>query len=43
MIGYLAQRLDLPRLLRLKPVDVDTPPERHKWSAMDICEGKEAY
>lgn len=39
VIGYLAQRLDLPRLLRIKPVDEDMDEKTHRWSAMDICEG----
>ncbi|XP_052790846.1 guanine nucleotide-binding protein-like 1 [Mya arenaria] len=38
VVGYVAERLDLPKLLRLKPVDEDADPLTHKWSALDICE-----
>ena len=43
-VGYLAQRLDLPRLLHLSHPDMaGQPPAAHSqelpWSAYDICEG----
>lgn len=37
-INYLAERLDLPKLLRVKPLDEDVNEKTFKWSAMDICE-----
>ncbi|KAH3803047.1 guanine nucleotide-binding protein-like 1 [Dreissena polymorpha] len=38
VVGYLAQRLDLPKLLKLKPVDEDADPRNHKWTPLDVCE-----
>ncbi|XP_053381487.1 guanine nucleotide-binding protein-like 1 [Mercenaria mercenaria] len=37
-INYLAERLDLPKLLRIKHLDEDVDEKSCKWSAIDICE-----
>ncbi|XP_060582355.1 guanine nucleotide-binding protein-like 1 [Ruditapes philippinarum] len=37
-INYLAERLDLPRILQIKPPDDDVDITTYRWSAMDICE-----
>lgn len=36
MIGYLGERINLPKLLKLKHLDID---EGDQWTAFDICEG----
>lgn len=42
-VGYLAERLNLPTLLRIKPLDEDVEDNSYKWSAMDICEGGSVF
>ncbi|KAL4237299.1 Guanine nucleotide-binding-like protein 1 [Mactra antiquata] len=37
-VEYIAKRLDLPHMLKLKPVDEDEDVSTFQWSAMDICE-----
>ena len=37
VIGYLAERINLPKLLKLKHPDVD---EGDQWTPFDICEGR---
>lgn len=42
VVGYLAQRLDVPRLLKLVPPDCESGGGHSKdylWSAFNICEG----
>ncbi|BFZ05618.1 hypothetical protein BsWGS_08657 [Bradybaena similaris] len=40
VVGYLAQRMNLPKLLKITPPDSDSPRDikDHQWSAFDICE-----
>ncbi|CAG5135148.1 unnamed protein product [Candidula unifasciata] len=40
VVGYLAQRLNLPKLLKVTPPDCETPDELkdYKWTAFDICQ-----
>ncbi len=42
-VGYLAQWLDLPLLLRLQHPEAEGPNDKRerKWSAIDICDGKQ--
>ena len=37
MIGYLAERINLPKLLKLKHPDID---DGDQWTPFDICEGR---
>ena len=41
-VGYIAERLDIPRLLKLKHPE-DEEKRTVKWTAMDICYGEKCF